>query len=74
MSFARFVLGIHKKAPNAAVLGDLWRYPLGLELTVHVSSILYLKHLMNKKANALLKEAVLCNSTSWIQAWEELVM
>ena len=39
MSIARFVLGVHKKAPNSAVLGKLGCYPLGLAITAN--TILY---------------------------------
>ena len=62
MSFATFVLGVHKKSPKLAFLGELECYPLGLEITGN--SIPYLQHLVSEKENARLKEAVLCNSTS----------
>ena len=61
LSFCRSILGVHKKAQNSAVLGELGRYPLGLD--VAANAILYLKHLLSGKANRLLVDALLCDTS-----------
>jgi hypothetical protein len=59
-SFAQFILGIHRKAQGTAILGELGRYPLGIDITAN--SVLYLKHLLTDKVSPLLRDAIVCNS------------
>ena len=61
LSFCRFILGVHKKAQNSAILGELGRYPLGIDVTANC--VLYLKHLLSGKTSSLLKDTLLCNSS-----------
>jgi hypothetical protein len=54
-SFAKFVLGVHRKAQNSAVRGELGRAPLGLDI---VTTILkYYQRLQYGEVNQLLSEA-----------------
>ena len=68
-------MGVHKKSPNLAVMGDLGRYPLGID--VAANAIMYLKHLQNDAISDLLNEAVEMNSLSsktrsWFYKTKEL--
>lgn len=69
LSFARFVLGVHKKAQNTAVLGELGRYPLGLDIAAN--AVLYLEHLIHDEhVNPLVKDALTsnqCQAKSWFK-------
>lgn len=55
ISFCKSVLGVTKRATNAAVMGELGRFPLGLEA---VASILnFWSHAISDNGNTLLAEA-----------------
>jgi len=61
LSFARFILGVHKKSQNSAVRGELGRAPLGIDIAAN--TVMYLKHLQSDKTSPLLKEAFILNTT-----------
>jgi len=56
LSFAKFVLGVHKKAQNTAVRGELGRLPLGIDIICAICN--YLHHLENSPKGSLLNEAL----------------
>jgi len=66
LSFARFVLGVHKKAQNSAIYGELGRYPLGIDITANI--LLYHEHLLSENASPLMHNTLLVsnsNNKSW---------
>ena len=56
ISFAKFVLGVHKKSQNSAVRGELGRPPLGLSIVSY--SLKYLTRLELSGGDSLLKHAI----------------
>ena len=73
LSFAKFSLGVHKKAQSSAVRGELGRYPLGLDITSNIIS--FYSHIYSKKANPLLTYVAKSSkySKSWIYKCEQLL-
>ena len=68
MSFSKFVLGVHKKAPNTAVKGKLARLPLGSDIIPNI--LLYANNLEHKIKSPLLREVYIVflqinNKKSW---------
>ncbi len=59
LSLSRFALGVHKKAQNTAVQGELGRYPLAIDIIGAITS--YMRYLESKGNNSLLKEALELN-------------
>jgi len=68
-SFAKFVLGVHKKAQNTAVRGELGRYPIAIDIITATQN--YLRHIENSGEGSLLNEAlrVTKNITSSKKSW-----
>jgi hypothetical protein len=58
-SFSKFLLGVHKKAQNTAVRGELGRYPLGIDIMANC--ILYQQHLLSGKTSQLLSHTFKVN-------------
>jgi hypothetical protein len=50
--FFRHIIGVHKKATTAAVIGELGRFPLFF--SVIVSLVKYLQRLLTCESNSLL--------------------
>ena len=61
LSFSRFILGVHKKAQSSAVLAELGRYPLAIDIAANV--VLYLQHLLEKQPSCLLTDKWYFRST-----------
>ena len=71
VKFLKYVLGVHKKATNEAVAGELGRYPLSIDAIC--ATVKYYQRLCNDKVSTLLSAAFqestsLCNSNknSWV--------
>ena len=63
LSFAKFVLGIHKKAQNSATRGELGRYPLAIPIIDQV--LKYFNRLSEMNNESLLSKAYfVCNLVS----------
>lgn len=75
LSYSKFTLGLHRKAQNTAVRGELGRLPLGLDAITN--GILYYLHLKHKSTNPLLKEVCALNTlnikNSWVTKTEKLL-
>jgi hypothetical protein len=61
LSFARYVLGVHKKAQNSAVRGELGRLPLGVHIIP--ASLNYLSHLKKTPQESLLHQALITSQS-----------
>ena len=57
LSFLKYVLGVHKKATNIAVRGELGAFPIGIK-ALH-SSYKYYERLMVTESESLLKQALI---------------
>lgn len=71
MSFSKFVLGVHKKAQNTAVHGELARFPLGIDIMANI--VAYGKRFEDSKTNSLLKEAYALSANqnkSWVNKFQ----
>jgi hypothetical protein len=55
ISFSKFLLGVHKKASNCAVRGELGNFPLGIDIVATV--LKYYKRLESRDENSVLSEA-----------------
>ena len=55
VNFLKYVLGVHKKATNSAVMGELGRYPIYIE--VLCNSVKYFKRINSDHVSTLLKNA-----------------
>ncbi len=56
LSFCKYILGVHRKAVNAAVRGETGRYPLGVDMMVQMGK--YIDHIRGPEyENSLLREA-----------------
>ena len=60
LSFCRFILGLHKKSSNLAVMGELGKYPLSIDILGNL--VLYNNYVRGSKASKLLKTAFSENS------------
>jgi hypothetical protein len=56
LSFCKHILGVSKKTTNAAVMGELGRFPLGIDVVSNV--IGFWNHATSNTANPLLSKAV----------------
>ena len=68
LSFSTFVLGVHKKAQDTAVSGELGRYPIAFDIIANIIS--YMKRFEDANTYTLLKEAYTVSNiihvhTSW---------
>ena len=67
LSFSKFALGVHKKAQNSAVRGELGCFPLGLDIVAN--TLLYYFNVKYASDNILLNEAYevskKCGQKSW---------
>jgi hypothetical protein len=54
----KFILGVHKKASNIAVRGELGRYPLYIDTLLHI--VTFWKRLTKMEENSLLHKAYAC--------------
>ena len=77
--FLKYVLGVHKKATNDAVMGELGRYPIYIDMLC--STLKYLQHLLHDDVSNLLKCALnesnclrYQNKKSWISDVDFLLM
>ena len=59
MKFCKFSHGVGKRSSNLAVIGELGRYPLFIEIIISMFS--YLTRLSNSK-DIILSEALLCQN------------
>ena len=59
VKFCKYVLGVHRKATNAAVRAELGSYPLLIETIC--KSVKYWIHLQNTKENSLISKCLLQN-------------
>jgi hypothetical protein len=58
IKFGKFSLGVGKRTTNIAVLGELGRYPLLLEVILNIQNVFrYFKHLL-KSEDVLLSESL----------------
>lgn len=77
LKFCKGVLGVGPKSSNAAVRGELGRFPITIFIVS--TALKFLKHLDEVKAdrpllNAAIKEdAALCTSKSWIKKLENVL-
>jgi hypothetical protein len=55
MSYYKFMLGVPRRTTNAAVRGELGRYPLGIDIILNTLN--YVQHLTQNTDNPLLMEA-----------------
>ena len=55
VNFLKYVLGVHKKATNSAVMGELGRYPIYID--VLCNSVKYFERLNSDHVSTLLKNA-----------------
>ena len=69
LSFDKFVLGVHRKAQNSGVRGELGRTVLGIDVTANV--LKYKQNLVAKRTSCLLGEAysIISNNNSRILSW-----
>jgi hypothetical protein len=56
LSFCKYILGVSRKATNAAVMGELGRFPLGIDVVTNI--IGFWNHATSTNANPLLAKAV----------------
>ena len=56
LSFCRFTLGVHRKAQNTAVRGELGKYPLGIDVICRVFK--YVTSLYAKPEDSIIGEAI----------------
>jgi hypothetical protein len=56
ISYCKYTLGVSKKATNAAVVGELGRFPLGVDIIANIMN--FWKHANSINANPLLSAAV----------------
>ena len=75
LSFSKFALGVHQKAQNSAVRGELGRTPLGIDIITNI--LMYYMHMTYSSTNTLLHEALdlskTCGQKSWANKTELLV-
>ena len=68
--FCKYILGVHSKATNSAVMGELGRYPLGVDILVHMLKFYdHLKAHTNVLVSSALQESVNLHeggSRSWV--------
>ena len=67
LSFSKFSLGVHKKAQNSAVRGELGRYPLGIEIVTNL--LMYYYHIKHSTSNSLLQEAFHLSKLNGTKGW-----
>ena len=67
ISFSKCTLGVHRKAQNTAVRGELGRLPLGIDAVAN--AILYYTHIENDSTNPLLREAWEMNRFKVKECW-----
>ena len=61
MSFTKFTLGVHKKAHNSAVCGELGRLPLGVDIIKRAFD--YYQDLKQSPRNNLLRNTFLTSNS-----------
>jgi hypothetical protein len=78
LSFCKYALGVSRKATNAAVMGELGRFPLGIDVVANIIS--FWNHATSKSANHFLAEAVEVSKdldssgkTSWVSFLSNLL-
>ena len=67
LSFSKFILGVHRKAQNSAVRGELAGFPLGIDIVTNIVS--YGKRFADGNTYPLLKEAYTLSKNqnkSWV--------
>ena len=75
LSFSKFALGVHQKAQNSAVRGELGRIPIGFDIATNI--LMYYMHINYSATNSLLHEAFTlsksCGYRSWANKTEQLI-
>ena len=77
LKYCKGLLGVHKKSQNAAVMGELGRYPLFIQIMK--TMLRYVKHLDEVKeerpllAAAIKSDEMLANGKSWRKNLEKIV-
>lgn len=78
LSFCKTILGVHRKAQNSAVRGELGRSPLGIDIYSNI--LKYNEYLKTKDRKSLLGEALLTNHNlkgnrkcNWSQKCSKLI-
>ena len=57
MRYCKYAVGVHNRSTNYAILGDLGRYPISIDILRHILS--FLRHVqMNESKNNILQEAL----------------
>ena len=55
ISFCKYILGVHRKAQNSSIRGELGRLPLGLDIVANICK--YVNRLESTDISPILKEA-----------------
>ena len=76
ISFAKFILGVHKKAQNSAVRGELGRLPLGIDIVANILTYYY--NISLKTKSSILTEAFELynsnnNKSSWVFKSQQII-
>ena len=67
LSFSKYTLGVHKKAQNSAVRGELGRLPLGVDIAANI--LMYYNHIKFSTENTLLRESLELSQLNGEQGW-----